>query len=108
MEKGKQFSSFAELATAIAEFQDTNFVQFWINSSRTIAGARKKGVKRHINEDLVYTEITYSCTHGGRKYKSQSTGARPNQRTYRIGCTAMIRAVASKDGKHLVITVMDK
>uniref|UniRef100_A0A131XS24 Putative mumet1 n=1 Tax=Ixodes ricinus TaxID=34613 RepID=A0A131XS24_IXORI len=107
MEKGKQFSSFAELATAIAEFQDTNFVQFWINSSRTIAGARKKGVKRHINEDLVYTEITYSCTHGGRKYKSQSTGARPNQRTYRIGCTAMIRAVASKDGKHLVITVMD-
>ncbi|EEC18629.1 hypothetical protein IscW_ISCW014568 [Ixodes scapularis] len=80
MEKGQQFSSFAELATAIAEFQDANFVQFWINSSRTIAGARKKGVKRHINEELVYTEITYSCTHGGRKYKSQSTGARPNQR----------------------------
>ncbi|CAN8005095.1 unnamed protein product [Ixodes hexagonus] len=107
MEKGKQFSKFSDLSAALAEYQDTNFVQFWTSSSRTIAGARKKGVKRHLNDDLVYTEITYSCTHGGRKYKSQSTGARPNQRTFKTDCTAMIKVVASKDGEHLVVSVMD-
>lgn len=107
MEVGAKFSSLEELSAALKVYEETTFTQFWRSSSRTISGARKKGLKRPIREELVYSEIIFSCANGGRKYTSKSTGARPNQRTFKIGCTARIKVVASADGDFLEVKLLD-
>ncbi|KAL1429485.1 hypothetical protein MTO96_016117 [Rhipicephalus appendiculatus] len=107
MEIGAKFSSLEELSAALRLYEETHFTQFWRSSSRTILGARKKGLKRPIKEELVYSEIVFSCANGGRKYTSKSTGARPNQRTFKIGCTARIKVVASADGNFLEVKLLD-
>lgn len=107
MEIGAKFSSLEELSAALRLYEETHFTQFWRSSSRTILGARKKGLKRPIKEELVYSEIIFSCANGGRKYTSKSTGARPNQRTFKIGCTARIKVVASADGNFLEVKLLD-
>lgn len=107
MELGAKFSSLEQLSAALKVYEETTFTQFWRSSSRTISGARKKGLKRPIKEELVYSEIIFSCANGGRKYTSKSTGARPNQRTFKIGCTARIKVVASADGDYLEVKLLD-
>lgn len=107
MEIGAKYSSLEELSAALRLYEETHFTQFWRSSSRTILGARKKGLKRPIKEELVYSEIIFSCANGGRKYTSKSTGARPNQRTFKIGCTARIKVVASADGNFLEVKLLD-
>ncbi|XP_037269581.1 uncharacterized protein LOC119161287 [Rhipicephalus microplus] len=107
METGAKFASLEELSAALRLYEETHFTQFWRSSSRTIVGARKKGLKRPIKEELVYSEIIFSCANGGRKYTSKSTGARPNQRTFKIGCTARIKVVASADGNFLEVKLLD-
>lgn len=107
MEVGAKFSSLEQLSAALKAYEETTFTQFWRSSSRTILGARKKGLKRPIREELVYSEIVFSCANGGRKYTSKSTGARPNQRTFKIGCTSRIKVVASADGQYLEVKLLD-
>lgn len=78
---GATFSSHDGLLAAIQQYEDSNYVQFWVNSSRTISAAKKKkGLTREVDPALKYAEIEYVCVHGGRKFVSRSTGERPNQR----------------------------
>lgn len=107
MELGRKFASYEALKVAIEEYQNATFTQFWIYSSRTISGAKRKGMKRHIEENLVYTEICYACVHGGRKYTSKSTGVRPKQKTFKLGCTARIKVSTTADGRFLEIRALD-
>jgi len=76
---GKHFESYGELQHWIETYQKENFVQFYISDSRTIAAAQKRLRKRHLNSELKYYQLTFACVHGGRKYKSQGSGIRPNQ-----------------------------
>ena len=77
---GEKFSSFSELKDKIDEFQKTNFVQLYVRRSRSIEATAKHAPKKQFNEELKYSEIEYSCIHGGKDFKSTSTGERSNQR----------------------------
>lgn len=75
----RKFNSYEELQNFIEEYEEKTFVQLWKADSRTIEGARKRGLQRYIKNELKYTEIVYKCIHGGN-WKSQSKGIRPKQR----------------------------
>ena len=77
---GDRFSSFQELNDKIQELEISENVEFYKRDVRTIAGARKRNIKRHINENLVVYSAKYACINGGRKYTSNSKGQRPNQK----------------------------
>lgn len=77
---GATFSSYEDLQAAVRQYEDDNYVQFWVNSSRTIAAAKNKGLKRGVDPALKFAEIEYVCINGGRKFTSRSTGERPNQK----------------------------
>lgn len=77
---GATFSSHEDLQAAVQQYEDDNYAQFWVHSSRTIAAAKNKGVKRDVDPALKFAEIGYVCINGGRKFTSRSTGERPNQK----------------------------
>ncbi|KAL5241092.1 hypothetical protein ACI65C_008502 [Semiaphis heraclei] len=79
LEIGKEFLSLVELENAISKYENKTMSNFTKFSSRTIEGARKKGLKRHINQMLEYVAIDYRCVRSG-EYKTQSTGIPPQQR----------------------------
>lgn len=74
------FLSYEDLQAAIREYEDDNYAQLWVNSSRTIAAAKKKGLTRYVEPALKFAEIECVCTNGGWKFTSRSTGERPNQK----------------------------
>ncbi|KAL1417862.1 hypothetical protein MTO96_026500 [Rhipicephalus appendiculatus] len=104
---GATFSSYEDVQAAIHQYEEENYVQFWVNSSRTIAAAKKKGLTRDVDPALKYAEIEYSCTNGGRKFTSKSTGERPNQKTSKIGCKARIKFITSQDGHALQVKTIE-
>ena len=77
---GEKFSDFSELKYKIADFEKANFVQLYIRRSRSIEAAAKRAPRKQFNSELKYSEIEYSCIHGGKSFKTTSTGERPNQK----------------------------
>lgn len=51
---GDKFSSLELLYDTLRAFENDNFVVLWKRDSKTIASARKKGIKRHLDENLIY------------------------------------------------------
>eukprot|EP00102_Acyrthosiphon_pisum_P025239 XP_016662449.1 PREDICTED: uncharacterized protein LOC107884561 [Acyrthosiphon pisum] len=83
--------------------RSTFFCNFTKFSSRTIEGAKKKGLLRYINPALEYTAIDYMCVQGGQ-YKSKSKGIRPQQSSYRSNCPVFLGIRADKTGEKLTVT----
>ena len=77
---GDKFKSFTELRDKILEFERTECAQLYIRRSRSIILTAKRTSKKNFNEDLQYSEIEYSCIHGGKNFKTTFTGERPNQK----------------------------
>lgn len=77
--EGTIFSSFEDLEKEIERYQRKNFVQFYRRDSRTIDAAIRRSPKRTFNANIRYSEIVYSCIHGGKKFKSECKGMRPQQ-----------------------------
>ena len=75
---GEKFQTFDSFSVKLQQFQDSNFVQLYKRSSRKYDATKFQG--ENINSELKYSEIVYSCIHGGRNFISKSEGARPNQR----------------------------
>ena len=50
-------------------------VTLYTRSLETVA-AHKRAPKRHINDDLGYSELNYKCVHDGREYVSHSKDKR--------------------------------
>ena len=59
-----------------------NFMQLYIRHSRTIEAAAnyKRSPKKQLNEELKYSELEYSCIHGGKVFKALLQAERPNQK----------------------------
>ena len=76
---GDEFRSYKDIYDAVSAFQQATFVQLYRRCSRKIKSASVRAPKKNFNQDLVYSEIDYACQHGGKKYKTTSTGKRPNQ-----------------------------
>ena len=77
---GDEFKSLTELCDKISDFEQTECVQLYIRRSRSITSAAKLSSKKNFNEDLKYSELEYVCIHGGKNFKTTSTGERPNQK----------------------------
>lgn len=101
---GDCFSSFAELEQKVKSYQVANYVQLWKRDSKTIATAQKRMPNRYFNPDIKYSELWYSCVHGGRKHNSKSTGMRPNTSTFKIDCPFQLKLRSSDEGHSLIIT----
>ena len=80
----EKFRSISELKDKVEDFEKANFVQLYIRQSRSVKVAVKQARKKQFNEELIdkysQAEIEYSCFHGGRVFKSTSTGERSNQK----------------------------
>jgi len=74
-----RFSSFEDLQKEIEVYQSEHFVQFYRRDSRTIDAALRRAPKRTFNPNIRYSELVYSCIHGGKTFKSESKGKRPQQ-----------------------------
>lgn len=76
---GATFSTYAELENEIEKYQVENSVQLYKRDSRTIEAALRRAPNREFNKAIKYSELVFSCIHGGKKFVSQSTGKRPQQ-----------------------------
>ena len=78
---GENFASFVELEQKIEKYQKIYSTQLYRRDSRKIDSACKRAPKKYINvkKELEYTDIRYCCIHGGKKYKTESKGIRPEQ-----------------------------
>ena len=72
------FNSFEELDKKIKQYEGKKVVQLWKRNSRTIEAARKR-IDRHLDKRIKYYELTYSCVHGGRKFRPKGEGRRATQ-----------------------------
>ncbi|XP_065655666.1 uncharacterized protein LOC136081729 isoform X2 [Hydra vulgaris] len=100
---GDRFNSLKELEVAIKNYEIEFRVSLYKRESRSIASARKKGIKRTLNDDLLFYSMHYACYHGGKNFKSRSKGKRPNQSTFQIDCPYGIWINVSDNGSQLCI-----
>ncbi|EFA08202.2 hypothetical protein TcasGA2_TC005829 [Tribolium castaneum] len=99
---GKTFNSYSELTSFVSQYELFQRQKFWKRSSRKISST--PNIKRFINPELIYYEITYSCIHGGEKYKSRSKGLRKSiSFRFEAPCNAFIKLRASREGDCLEI-----
>ena len=73
---GKKFLSYSALESKIEQYQRSSCVQFYKRSLRTIPVANSRCPKKTFNEALKVSEITFSCIHGGKTFKTECTGKR--------------------------------
>ena len=72
---GQKFSKFEDLEQHLKRYEEQQFVKFWRRDSRTIQAAQRR-VNKPIRDQLKYYAITYSCIHGGKKFKARGEGKR--------------------------------
>ena len=74
----EEFKSFNELSKKrLAEFEKKSYIQLYIRWSRSVQSAAKRAGKKKYNDALQYAE---PGIHGGKNFKTSSTGKRPNQK----------------------------
>ena len=67
---GDVFRSSEEFESALKQYKESCFVEFWWRDSRTIE-ARKRGIDRPLKAELKYYELKYCCIHGGQNFRSK-------------------------------------
>lgn len=100
---GVRFASFATLEEMVQQFGHKTQTTFWKRDARTIA---KTQISRTINPSLIYYQLVYACSKGGRKFKKSGTNVRQSY-TYKRDCPVHIRFIASADGQALEVTSFD-
>lgn len=78
--EGGEFSSYEELAASIRKWEAANLVTLYTRSSRSVEAARKRAPRRTFSDKIKFSEVDYSCVHGGREYKSRSSQKRVCQK----------------------------
>ena len=73
---GDEFSTFLAFQEALAEYSTDNAVSTYVWDSQKIQNARKRGIKREMDENLVYYYIKYGCVRGGKLFKARGEGKR--------------------------------
>ncbi|KAK8783507.1 hypothetical protein V5799_010127 [Amblyomma americanum] len=102
MKVGEKFSTFEELEDAVKAYSDENYVQYYKRESRAVAAAKRKGIKRYINENILVYQVHYHCIKGSRTFKTRSRGERETK-TFVDGCPAYFKCCVSADGEHLEV-----
>ena len=100
---GQLFSDYQTLEKQVKDFETRNFVKLSKSDCRKISASAARCLDKKFNEGIIYSQLKYSCCHGGKAYKSRSTGDRPNHTSGKIGCPFVLRLKATKDGQSLEI-----
>lgn len=75
---GLRFTTYEELSEKINEYEKANMVKLWKRDSRTVESVKKR-LDRPLCPNIKFYNITYSCIHGGRKFKARGEGKRATQ-----------------------------
>lgn len=75
--EGDKFHTIEDLTTKIEQFEEENHVQLWKRDAKLIASQSKK-IDRFLKPELKYYHLKYCCLHGGKKFKGEGKGIRPN------------------------------
>ncbi|XP_077514577.1 uncharacterized protein LOC144125233 [Amblyomma americanum] len=105
---GATFDTFGEFENEFRKFQAQNNVLFVSKSTRSIAGPNahlSPGLER-FKQELKYSHAVYVCKHAGSARVS-GTGMRPQQRTMKKQCPALLVLVARRKKQILEITKLD-
>ena len=102
-ELGQHFDTWADFTDKKSKWEDANYVKLWSRDTRTVQASRKKFPNRVYSDAIQYGEAKFHCVHGGRQYKSQSTGKRPMQSTQQLNCPFQLKLKATSDGQELEI-----
>lgn len=63
---GDKFESFEKMKETLTQYASQNYFTIWIKESRKLNSVKRR-LDRNMKQDLVYYEITYCCSQGGRK-----------------------------------------
>ena len=92
-----KFEIFSDLEIRVREYEKVTYTKYWRRDSRIVAALQRRRARNiSIKEELVYGGATYCCKQGGREFKSQTTGERPNTSSFRQKCPGRFRMKASK------------
>ncbi|XP_003747877.1 uncharacterized protein LOC100904200 [Galendromus occidentalis] len=103
---GATFSSYNELTDLMQRFQRAKGVHLYIRSSRKLYPAVNNmgGTVREYNLDLMFADIYYSCTKGGRRFcRSSSCSATSSTNDGVRNCPFNIKLRLTRDGQRLYI-----
>jgi hypothetical protein len=67
---GETFSDYESLKDKILKYSNQENVQYDKRDFRSVAAAKARALKNFFNEDIKFSELTYSYIHGGRTIKS--------------------------------------
>lgn len=79
LQENATFATFTEFQEAQSHYEQVHFCKLYTRRSRTIESALKRTPNKHYNTKIKFSEMEICCIHGGKKFKSTSTGKRPNQ-----------------------------
>lgn len=102
MEIGAIFKSYSDFLTVLEQYEEQSLSNYRKQDSTTIDRARKKQPKHVFRDDLKYSYLKLVCQYGGI-CKSRGRGTRPNRRSLKTDCPALIIVGASSDGNTLVV-----
>ena len=77
-ELGSLFQTYERLNQARITYEKENFVMLYERHSRTSDGLKKRSQKRPISANIRIAEVDYCCIFGGKNFKTNSKGVRPN------------------------------
>ncbi len=67
---GETFPDYDSLKDKILKYPKQGNVQIYKRDFIPVAAAKARALKNFFNEDIKFSELTYSCIHGGRTIKS--------------------------------------
>ena len=74
-EVGQKFKSLKEFESQLKHYQDAKCIQMYRSSCKIESTKTKQTIK---NNDLIFSELIYTCIHGGRNFASNFQKKQPN------------------------------
>ncbi|XP_005110633.1 mastermind-like protein 2 [Aplysia californica] len=105
VEVGAEFDTYDDLTSAVQAYEAENFVNLIIRDTRKVEAAAKRNQRKKYNPAIKYSDISYCCTYGGKKYVSHSTGKR-SHKTIKQACPFSLKVRATVDGQRLFVREM--
>ncbi|KAB0801741.1 hypothetical protein PPYR_03927 [Photinus pyralis] len=106
MKEGALFATLEQLEQEIKEYEATNYVTLQKRDSCLLSKAVKKYPRAaRGNRNLKYYYVEYTCSKGGKRFKSRGKAIRKSSTMYE-GCPMKIKFVLAEDGKHLLCKLL--
>lgn len=107
MKVGDKFSSYEQMENCIRAYEGKHFIQLYKRDCRTLESMSICLPKKckDANPKLKYYSVVYSCSKGGRHFRSKSKGVR-SCGTMKNNCEMKIKLRLSDDTNFLVIDEM--